>query len=216
MIIDTNQISTPQIPHLQAGNIDSVIRYLSPINPHGEKCIQPAEAKALADAGIRLGLVNEGWGDFLMHGGQFPAISAAAGKRDGNFCVNYAPTVGAPEGACIYFAVDTDASPAQIAQYVLPYFLAIRGAFEGSGFRIGVYGSGSVCKSVIAAKTADLAWLSQSMGWTGSRAYLALKPPELVLLQGSSTTLAHLNCDTNTAFAEDWGSFLPFEDTPDV
>ena len=63
MIIDTNQISTPQISHLQADDITATIRYLSPINQHGEKCIQPAEAKALADAGLRLGLVNEGWGD---------------------------------------------------------------------------------------------------------------------------------------------------------
>jgi len=209
-IIDTNQVTTPQIEHLQADNIETVIRYLSAINPTGDKCIKPAEAQALSDAGIRLALVHEGYGDFLTHDGAFPAISAQAGKRDATFCLNYAPTVGAPKGACIYFAVDTDASPSQISQYVLPYFAAIEAVLMNSGYQIGVYGSGAVCKAVIGAKSAQLAWLSQSMGWTGSRAYLALKPPELVLLQGAVTRLANLDCDTDTAFG-DFGDFLPFE-----
>lgn len=208
-IIDTNQITTPQIGHLQADNIVTVIRYLSAINPTGAKCIQPAEARALAGAGIRLGLVHEGWGDFKPHGGLFPAISAQAGKRDATFCLNYAPTVGAPKGSCIYFAVDLDASPQQISQYVIPYFAAIEAVFLDSGYRIGVYGSGAVCKAIIASEAASLAWLSQSMGWTGSRAYLALKPPELVLLQGAVTRLANLDCDTDEAFG-DFGDFLPF------
>ena len=208
-IIDTPQITTPQIPHLQADGITTVIRYLSSINPHGEKCIQPAEANALAAAGIRLGLVHEGYGDFQQHGGSFSAISAQAGARDGKFCLAYAPTVGAPAGACIYFAVDTDASASQIHLYVLPYFAAISIVFKDSGFRVGVYGSGAVCSSVIAAGGADLAWLSQSLGWTGSRAYLASKPPQLVLLQGATTKLANLDVDTDQALGE-WGDFLPF------
>lgn len=116
-ILDTNQNTINQIPHLVADGLQTVIRYLSPINPSGEKCVKKPEAQALAAAGIRLGLVNEGWGDFA-HGG----ISAGAGERDGAFCASYAPTVGAPHGACIYFAVDTDASPAQISKLVIPYF----------------------------------------------------------------------------------------------
>ena len=216
MIIDTNQNSAPQITHLQANGITTVIRYLSPINPTGEKCVKPAEAQVLANAGIKLGLVNEGWGDFNTHGSDFPAISARAGGRDGSFCAEYAATVGAADSACIYFAVDTDASSQQISQFVLPYFTAIKSTFEEVKYRIGVYGSGAVCKAVIASGNADLAWLSQSMGWTGSRAYLALKPPELVRLQGKSTVLANLNCDTDQAFG-DFGDFLPtFEAAPDA
>ncbi|MDE2021299.1 MAG: DUF1906 domain-containing protein, partial [Patescibacteria group bacterium] len=128
MIVDTNQITTNQIVHLQADNITTVIRYLSAINPTGSKVVQPAEAKALAAAGIKLGLVNESWGDFA-HGG----ISAGAGERDGTFCAQYAPTIGAQAGACIFFAVDVDAGPAQIAKLVLPYFTSIKTAFVNSG-----------------------------------------------------------------------------------
>jgi len=203
-IIDTPQNTTNQIVHLQADGIKTVIRYLSAINPSGEKCVKPPEAKALAAAGIRLGLVNEGFGDFA-HGG----ISAGAGERDGEFCAKYAATVGAPAGACVFFAVDVDAGPAQITKLVLPYFASIKAAFANSGLRIGVYGSGAVCSSVTGASLAELAWLSCSLGWSGSRAYLAAKPTELVLVQHVPTTLANLDVDPDDALG-DFGDFLPF------
>lgn len=208
-IIDTNQESTAQISHLKADGIATVIRYLSAINPNGAKCVKPPEAKALAAAGIRLGLVNEGWGDFA-HGG----ISAGAGERDAEFCSKYASTVGAPANACIFFAVDVDANPSQINKLVLPYFAAIRSVFANAAvkYRVGVYGSGAVCQAVIAAGTADLAWLSCSMGWTGSRDLLAAKPPELVLVQHVPATIANLDCDPDDAFGE-FGDFIPFSQT---
>jgi hypothetical protein len=201
-IIDTNQVATPQIAHLKADGITTVFRYLSSINPAGAKCVKGPEARALAAAGIRLGLVHEGWGDFAHD-----AISAAAGHRDGAFCAKYAPSIGAPADACIFFAVDTDASAAQIQQLVLPYFKAIKA--EMSGFKVGVYGSGAVCKAVIDNGLADLAWLSCSMGWTGSHEYLASKPKELVLVQHLPTKRANLDCDPNDAHG-DFGDFLPF------
>jgi len=216
-IIDTNLITTPQITHLLADKIETVIRYLSSINPRGAKCVQPAEARALAAAGIRLGLVCEGWGDFGTHGEDFPQISGQAGIRDGRFCVQYAPTVGAPAGACVFFAVDTDASSSQIMRFVLPYFQAIANAFKGSGLLVGVYGSGAVCEACVKAGLVTYTWLSQSMGWTNSRAYLAAKPKELVLVQGAVTRLANLDTDQDTSENESAGSFgdfLPFAPIP--
>ena len=203
MIIDTPQVTIRQIPHLQADNIGTVIRYLSAINPTGSKVVQPAEAKALATAGIKLGLVNEGWGDFA-HGG----ISAGAGERDGAFCAKYAPTVGAPKGACIFAAVDVDATLAQINKLVVPYFTAFRNSLAAAGFRVGVYGSGDVCDFITTSGLADLAWLSCSMGWGGSKAYLAAKPPPLVLVQSTPTILANMSCDPDEALG-DFGDFLP-------
>lgn len=207
-IIDTNQNTTNQIVHLTADGLETVIRYISPINPAGEKCVKEAEARALAAAGIKLGLVCEGWGDFA-HGG----ISAGAGERDGEFCAAYAPKVGASSNAGIFFAVDVDAASSQIKKLVLPYFGAIKTAFAGTSLRIGVYGSGAVCQAVIAANLADLAWLSCSMGWTGSRAYLAAKPKELVLVQHVPTILARMDCDPDDKLG-DFGDFLPFAPQP--
>lgn len=207
-IIDTNHDVTPHLPALQAAGIKTVIRYLSPINPHGEKCIKAAEAQAIAAAGLRLALVCEGWGDFA-HG----AISGGAGERDGEWCAKYAAGVGAPPGVCIYFAVDTDASAAQIRKLVLPYFTSIAAALQTAGvqFRRGVYGSGNVCQAVLAASLADLSWLSCSMGWGGSRAYFAAN--DWALRQHVPAPLCGIDCDADDANGE-FGDFVPFAPPP--
>ena len=76
-------------------------------------------------------------------------------------------------------------------------------------YKIGVYGSGAVCAALKAAGLIDYAWLSESTGWTGSKAYLIARPPELVLVQTEETTLANMDVDLNIALAP-FGDFLPF------
>ena len=203
-VIDTNVYTAPHLSALKAAGVKTIIRYLSPINPKGEKCIKPAEAHAIAAAGLRLALVCEGWGDFA-HGG----ISAGAGTRDGEWCAAYAPTVGAPAAAGLFFAVDVDANAAQIRKLVIPYFAAIADAFKAAGrkYRGGVYGSGAVCTAVTAAALAELPWLSCSLGWAGSRAYLAEK--RWALAQHPPRLVAGIDCDTNDANG-DFGDFAPF------
>ncbi len=202
--IDTNHDTTRHLAALKTAGVRTIIRYLSPINPAGEKCVKAAEAHAIAAAGLRLGLVNEGWGDFA-HGG----ISAGAGERDGEWCAKYAPQVGAPDGACIYFAVDVDASAAQIRKLVIPYFAAIDPAFKqlAPTLRVGVYGSGAVCEAVIAAKLADLAWLSCSLGWASSRDFLASN--KWALRQHVPQAIAGIDSDPDDAYG-DFGDFVPF------
>lgn len=201
-IIDTNIDSTRSLAAFKATGIATVIRYLDPIGPSNPKCVKAAEARAIAAAGLRLGLVSEGWGDFA-HGG----ISAGAGQRDGEWCAQYAPSVGAPKHACIYFAVDVDANAGQIAKFVIPYFQAVRAAFAGSGYRVGVYGSGAVCDTVMAADLADLSWLSCSTGWSGSKAYLASN--KWALRQHPPQRIAGLDTDPDDANG-DFGDFVPF------
>lgn len=201
-IIDTNHDVTPHLDALKALGIKTVIRYISPINPLGEKSVKPAEAHAIADAGLRLGLVCEGWGDFAHQG-----INAAAGERDGGCCHDYAVAVGAPEGACIYFAVDVDANPSQIKNLVLPYFQAVQAAFQDGKYRVGVYGSGAVCAAVTDAGLAVLTWLSCSLGWDGSRDYLASK--KWAIRQHVPATIAGIDTDPDEANG-DIGDFVPF------
>lgn len=204
-IIDTAENAAPQVAHLKADGIKTVFRYLT-TNTASSKLISPVEAHVLAAAGIRVGLVFEA-------GGGAPgqsALSAAVGEIDGAFAARYASQVGAPAGACVYFAADNDFSTAQIGAEILPYFAAVTLEMAKSGFDVGVYGSGNVCSTVCQNGQAKKAWLSGSMGWGGSRAYLAMKRPELVMVQeGMDTKLANLNCDTDYTLG-DIGDFMPF------
>ncbi len=203
-IIDTNHDTTRHLPTLKGASVKTIIRYLSPINPAGEKCVKVSEARAIAAAGLRLGLVCEGWGDFA-HGG----ISAGAGERDGEWCARYAPQVGVPENACIYFAVDVDASAGQIRKLVIPYFAAVAATFKqfAPKLRVGVYGSGAVCDAVVAVKLADVAWLSCSIGWAGSRDFLASN--KWALRQHLPLPIAGIDSDPDDANG-DFGDFVPF------
>jgi Domain of unknown function (DUF1906) len=201
-ILDTSIDTTAHLPALKRAGVKTIIRYLSPIDPGGEKCIKPVEAHAIAAAGLRLALVCEGWGDFA-HGG----ISAGAGGRDGAWCAQYASTVGAPKASAIFYAVDVDASPAQVVKLVLPYFQSLRAAMASHGLRTGAYGSGLVCGRVIAATLAELPWLSCSMGWSGSQAYLG--SGRWVLRQHPPQIIAGIDCDPDDANG-DFGDFVPF------
>ena len=207
-IIDTNHDTTRHLSALKAAGIKTVIRYLSPINPLGEKCVKPAEAqrnrcgRLAARAGLR-GL------------GRLCARRHFRRRRRARrrMVREYAASVGAPAGACIYFAVDTDASAAQIRKLVLPYFSAITAAFAEADapYRRGVYGSGDVCEAALAASLADLSWLSCSMGWGGSRAYLAANTWSL--RQHVPATFCGLDADADEANG-DFGDFVPFAPAP--
>lgn len=208
-ILDTNHDT---MRHLEAlrntlGTGGTIIRYINPLGPMGEKTVKPAEARAISAAGLRLGLVCEGWGgaENFKHGD----INAETGMRDGGFCANYAATLGAPPSAAIYFAVDTDCSPGQIRDLVLPYFAAVKKAVAGR-FRIGVYGCGAVCDAVLVAWHAELAWLTNAMGWNGSRAFRDSK--RWNILQHLPQNIAGIDTDPDeiNPAHPNIGDFVPF------
>jgi hypothetical protein len=95
---------------------------------------------------------------------------------------------------------------------VLPYFQSIRAKHQAAAiqYRIGVYGSGNVLTAVLGAGLADLDWLSCSLGWGGSRAYVANKKPALA--QHTPKTLCGIDCDPDDADGE-FGEFAPFAPT---
>lgn len=188
MIIDTAVPLTHFAATLQRYKVTTVWRYFDPIGPESPKNITPAEARFLAGLGIRLGVVSEGWGDFA-HGG----ISAAAGERDGEYARRNLPLVGAPADAVIAFAVDVDASEAQIKKLVIPYFSTIRRILNDTKYRIMAYGSGSVCSQLTGL--ADLTWVSCSSGWSGTREYLATN--RWTMRQYPPTHIGGIDVDTN-------------------
>jgi Domain of unknown function (DUF1906) len=198
-IIDTNNETTQRLSQLRARGIECVIRYVS----------TPAEAKAIAGAGLKLALVYETWGG--VNNFSHNDINAASGQRDGDFARGYAPTVGAPDNAIIYFAIDTDCTASQYAQLVKPYLIAAKAALQGK-YRIGVYACGFVCDRALQEHLVDATWLTQSMGFNGSRAFR--DSGRWTLLQGPETALEGLSIDSNEANGDDYGAFVPFQAVP--
>jgi hypothetical protein len=204
-IIDTNNETTSRLGELRNQGVESIIRYVS-TNTSGSKVVKPAEARAIAAAGLKLALVFEVWGG--VNNFAHDDIDGNSGTSHGSFARNWAENVGAPDNTIVWFAIDTDCTASQYAQRVRPYFQAARVALQGK-YRVGVYGCGYVCIQAIAEGLVDATWLTQSMGFNGSRAYR--DSGRWTLLQGPETTLEGLSIDTNEANGNDYGAFVPFQ-----
>lgn len=79
----------------------------------------------------------------------------------------------------IYFAVDYDPTQADLEGPVADYFAGVTSTL-GSGYRLGVYGSGMCCGFLLDHGQADCSWLSQSTGFAGSKAFAQARRYDLI------------------------------------
>jgi hypothetical protein len=162
---------------LKAQGIDFVMRYYS---YNASKNLSLAEARALSDAGLKIGVV---WETAGTYSGFFNRLQ---GLADGSAAYQMASnSIGQPLGSTIYFAVDYDPSATDIATSISDYFFGIGDAFDAAskgaaGYRIGVYGSGLCCKTLLTNNLAEMSWLSQSTGFAGSKDYASSQSYNLI------------------------------------
>lgn len=219
-IMDTPNNVIGHFDRLKAAGFDAVIRYLAP-SASSWKVVQEAEAKAIAAAGFKLALVFEG--DGHAHG-------ADIGTRDGQAALFQAKRAGAPKGVVIYYTEDYDPNPAEFAG-IISAFRAFKAALGGY-YRVGAYCSGALARVLIAARAVDtttsrstgtvsseqtlpLIWITQSLGFRGSRDYLNSGEP-FVMFQLLPGKAGGLDEDPDITFHNylnenvDIGAFVPF------
>jgi hypothetical protein len=157
----------------RSSGIDIAIRYYS--ESHRAKTLKRPEAMALAQAGLKIGVVYQD----RQNAAAF--FSFSLGLRAGAFAYDYAvKEIRQPPGSAIYFAVDFDALPNEVKNNVIPYFEGVQKAFDTAGgghpdYEVGVYGSGAVLTALTAAKLATRFWLCGSTGFRGFKDYLNSK-----------------------------------------
>lgn len=134
--------------------IDFAIRYYT---HQAGKSLSLAEARALTDAGIQIGVV---WETADVHLSYF---SRAQGCADGAAAYLMAQSVIAqPSGSAIYFAAP---DLAEAGEAVGRYFEGVNQAFHAAGpserrYLVGVYGAGACCEQMLARGLASVAWLA--------------------------------------------------------
>jgi Domain of unknown function (DUF1906) len=179
----------------QQHGFDFALRYYS---HNAAKNLSLGEALALAAAGMRIGVV---WETYGTHPAYF---TRAQGLADAGAAYRYArEVIGQPFGSAIYFAVDYDATQADLDGPVSDYFTGLRAGLFVAGeghlqYEVGVYGSGLCCATVTGREQASLSWLSQSTGFAGSRAYAAAQRYNLIQYAGT-----RLSMDDGTVLAID-------------
>jgi hypothetical protein len=166
--LDANTILTPHAKCIKYAGFGFCARYIK----RTASALTHAEAQTLSAAGLYIVSVVE-----IGSPTQASYFSHARGMEDGTFSYSYMrDQLKQPVGSCCYFAVDFDASLADIKGPITDYFKGILQAFDGSSnghpvYPIGVYGNGLCCGTLLKTTAVTYSWLSMSMGWRGSRSF---------------------------------------------
>jgi hypothetical protein len=196
-IIDVSHACGSRAGFLASNGVKTIIRYYSRDTGQPLKRLARDEARSFSGAGLKLCIVHE-----ARHGDRIESFSEDLGHQDGTYAREYAATeIGQPAGSVIYFAVDFDATVQQIQDAVLPFFRGIAEAMSGDNglprYRIGIYGSGAVCAAVLDATLAEFAWLAQSRGWLGFKAFLDSN--RWTMRQLMPSNIGEIGCDPDIA-----------------
>ncbi len=157
-------------------------RYLVPASGTLKwKALTASEAKLITDAGLRLLTVWETSADRVLGG-------AGAGASDGAQAYTCAKAINMPSDGIIYFAVDYEATDAQM-DTIAAYLQAARAQTEE--YEIGVYGSYRIVEAMAARGVCKGFW--QCLAWS-----YGAKSDALTVYQGEfNKTVGGVSVDIN-------------------
>lgn len=159
-------------------------RYLTNAPIGIDKQIRADEIALANAAGVAIVPVYQTSANYLGY------FSYTQGQSDGHAAYSRFRRLGLPDHTVVYFAVDFDATDAQIDAVVLPHFEGIRDYLTSTlgGLTVGVYGTRNVCARVTAAQLAQFSFVAGlSTGWSGNLGFPL--PSTWVLDQIQETTL---------------------------
>jgi hypothetical protein len=162
---------------MKAIGISTIIRYYD----HEDetlpgKTLRRGERDLIVMNGLRMGVV------FQHKNNKFASFTALRGRQDAERSLILAAENDQPRGSAIYFGVDGPwKAPYELAN-VTAYFQEVNARLAGSGYRVGVYGSGLVCNALLANGLAELCWLAAPTSWPDFSTYYQTKKWKLVQL----------------------------------
>ncbi len=162
-------------------------RYLSNVEGSSlDKEMSLVEIKTIFSNGIRLFPIFQKGANALNYFNNLNAVNDAINA------VNDANKFYLQFGTIIYFAVDFDATDAQITSNIIPYFKTLYSTFMskcGGKYRLGIYGSRNVCTRVCNAGYACSSFVSDmSTGFSGNLGFTI--PNNWAFDQFATTTIS--------------------------
>ena len=190
------------LDRMKAIGISTIIRYYD----HEDetlpgKTLRRAERDAILMNGLKMGVV------FQHRNNKFASFTALRGRQDAERSLVLAAENSQPRGSAIYFGVDGAWNAPHELANITAYFREVNASLAGSGYRIGVYGSGLVCNALLANALAELCWLASPTSWPDFSAWYQTKRWRLVQLP--TTQCGGRSVDFNLAndTAAEYGQF---------
>ncbi|MBV9373558.1 MAG: DUF1906 domain-containing protein [Alphaproteobacteria bacterium] len=162
---------------MKAIGVKTIIRYY---DHEGEtlpgKTLRRAERDTIVMSGLGIGVV------FQHRNNKFASFTAFRGRQDAERSLILAAENSQPRGSAIYFGVDGAWSAPNELVNIMTYFQEVNTRLAGSGYRVGVYGSGLVCNTLLANRLAELCWLAAPTNWPDFSAWYQTRRWKLVQL----------------------------------
>jgi hypothetical protein len=201
--IDASVNVSKALTCLKGSGVETIIRYYN--RNMTAKVIRSAEFNTILAAGLSLCIVHQ-------RGGRDPKeYGAQNGALDAKHCRTYGASLGQPATSAIYFSVDFDILKADLDRMVVPYFKAVRAEMANGAalpkYRIGVYGSGLTCKTLLDQGLVDFTWLSQSRKFQGTPEFRASNRWNLLQLLDDTVCGINLDPDIVNPAKPDFGQF---------
>jgi peptidoglycan hydrolase-like protein with peptidoglycan-binding domain len=171
---------------LTAAGYTLVGRYLDerPSSKPLNKQIQPGELDVIFRNCLKVFPISQ------YYGGEAKYFTHAQGVTDAQGAHDAAVRYGFDQGTVIYFAVDFDATQADVDSGVIPYFQGVVAGLAGRGgcYVHGVYGARNVCSEVTRRTGARWSYVAgMSTGYSGNMGYPL--PENWAFNQVQTTTL---------------------------
>ncbi len=129
-------------------------RYLTNAASGFDKALTRQEAEIILGSGLNFFPI------YQTAGTKYSYFTASQGTEDAGKAIEAAFKLGLPEGTVIYFAVDFDATRSQINGNILTYFKSVAERMGKVPYRVGVYGSKGVCRTVSEKSYAEFSFVS--------------------------------------------------------
>jgi hypothetical protein len=155
---DASEDCSHVLTKAKTAGINFIIRYYS---HSASKNLTPSEARLISSSAMSIVAVWETAGD------RYGFFSQSQGQADGAAASTMAQKIGQPNDSTIYFAVDFDATVAQVAANITDYFKGVRSGLAAAmpgkpTYSVGVYGSGRVCSTLLQNRLVDQTWMANT------------------------------------------------------
>lgn len=140
------------------------------------KTLRRMERDAIVMNNLKMGVV------FQHRNNKFASFTVWRGRQDAERSLMLAAENAQPKGSAIYFGVDGAWSTSYELANIMAYFQEVNARMAGSGYRVGVYGSGLVCNALLTNSLAELCWLAAPTTWPDFSAWYQTKRWKLVQL----------------------------------
>ncbi len=182
--------------------IKTIIRYYDhEIETLPGKTLRRNEHDAILMNGFRTAVV------FQHHNDQLASFTALRGRLDAERSLALAAENSQPRGSAIYFGVDGPWQTSYELENILTYFKEVTAKMAGSGYRVGVYGSGLVCNILLSSGLAQLCWLGAPTSWPLYHTYYQTMNWRLVQLRTSQCGGRSVDFDLVNGIVSDYGQF---------